>query len=231
MMIMAIAGIVALVVAAAGILAWKKRQSSRKKEKLQSFVRSALRTLNEDAEMLEKGDIGWRILAKGESSIGLSHVVPGNNRSEDSGYDALSEEAPQVAEGLQQRDRLVDQISQYARNAANNLESPVRKVVNHDKKKVSSEPEKFGQFKHMLLQNEEVWMMVLQSLLNGGQNADESTQYGKYWRARRDVYENMAGEKGGEGYRKLGALKEKLLDRTQELQKHLKHMQQRMEYK
>ena len=230
MMIMVIVGVVVVVAVIAGILIWKKQQSSVKQKKLRSFLRSALKTLDQDVDMLSDGDIGWRILAKGESSIGLSHIVPASQRGGQSGYDVLKEQAPKVADSLQQRDELVDQISEHARRAADSLESPVRSVVDHDKQKVSSDPEKFGQFKHMLLQNEEVWMMVLQSLLNGGQNADESTQYGKYWRTRREVYEELAQEKGGDAYKNLNDLKEQLHEKTQKIKKHLKHMKQRMEY-
>ena len=221
---------VAVLAIGGGVFAWMKHQKSQKNQRLKNFLRSAVKTLEEDGKMLENGDVGWRPLAKGESGIGLSMVAPSDGGSSDSGFTVLREEAPQVAKGLQKRDELVENVSQYAEGTADNLEAPVRRIVDQDKEKVSSEPDKFGQFKHMLLRNEEVWMMVLQSLINGAQNADDSTQYGKYWQTRRDVYEEVAQKKGGDAYEKLLETKEKLHEQNEKLKKHLDHMHQRMEY-
>ncbi len=227
----AIVIIVALLVIGGGVFAWRKQQTAQKQEKVQSFLRSAIKTLEEDQKMLSDGDVGWRPLAKGESGIGLSMVVPSNPGSRDTGYNVLAEEAPQLAEGLKQRDKLVEEVSRYAEATADKLEAPVRRVVDHDKEQVSSDPETFGQFKHLLLKNEEVWMMVLQSLINNAQNADGSTQYGKYWRARHEAYEKIAGKKGGKEYEKLGEVKEKLTEQNEKMKKHLKKKKKRMEHR
>lgn len=227
----AIAIIVALLVIGGGIFAWNKRQNAQKHEKLQTFLRSAIKILEDDQKMLSEGNVGWRPLAKGESGIGLSMVAPSNPDSGDTGFSILAEDAPQLADGLKQRDKLVEEVSKYAEATAGKLEAPIRRVVDHDKQQVSSDPETFGQFKHLLLKNEEVWMMVLQSLINNAQNADESTQYGKYWRARHEAYEKVADKKGGQAYEKLAEVKEKLNEQNEKMKKHLTHMQQRMEHR
>ena len=222
--------IVALLVVGGGVFAWLKHRKGQKQEKLQGFLKSAVKTLKEDGKMLSEGDVGWRPLAKGESGIGLSMVAPGNGGSGNTGYTVLADEAPQVAEELQQRDKLIEQVSKYAEATAEKLEAPVRRVVDHDKEKESSDPDTFGQFKHLLLKNEEVWMMVLQSLINDAQNADEATQYGKYWKTRRDAYRKVADKKGGEEWEKLNEIKDKLNEKNEKLRKHLSHMQQRKQY-
>ena len=103
--------IVVVVVAAAiggGIFFWLKQEKSKKRQKMKSFLDTAVETLTSDSEMLSKGDVGWRPLAKGESSIGLSTVVPTDGAG---GFKMLEDEDPELASKLRRRDKLVAHVS------------------------------------------------------------------------------------------------------------------------
>ena len=106
-------------------------------------------------------------------------------------------------------------------------------MLKNDKDKVSSDEATFGQFKHLLLRNEEVWMMVLQSLINGGEKRldnKKATQYAKYWDARKDAYMKVVDKAAKEEHQKFQDLKEKLAELTEDSRKRLSHRQRRLEY-
>jgi len=222
-------GAVLPIVALALYLIHKRRKEEEPDvagEIVSQVVEPARQALQQNVEMLQEGDVGWRRLAKGESSIGLSLVVPRTDPVRRNWFARFEDEWPAAAELMREHDRRVQELRKTAARLAGKLEASVRKQFEEDRERFLTVPSGAGKsekYRKMLTGNEDGWMLVLRAVLNGKRFAERLMgEYGQYWAERGAVYQRILETHGGSERRQFDDLKVKLRNLSRDLRESLR---------
>lgn len=204
----------------------RKKKDSARAEAILKLLEALSKRVDKNHEMLKEGDVGWRKLAKGESSIDLMPLVPGSGGEMEDAYTQFKKDHPDVAELVEKNDKVLDELRTNVFELVDKIEGPVRNQTQEDKQYVTDHKEEARRYRQMLLGNEEIWMLVLETLINESDvaAAGQSDQYKHFWAARGDTYKKLVQEKGGETWTKVKRQKAELRKVNEELEKALRRL-------
>ncbi len=210
-------------VGVAGVLAVRAvRRRSRENEgsaAVEGFVQSIAPSLRENIQKLENGNLGWRRLAKGKSTVGLSPLVPREGGPRWESYQLFQQARPEAAKLMERVDQLVDHVGAAASRLALKLQGLVKSQFDNDREKYRSNSRHSAQFRKALFSHEDTWMLVLRNLINSGRLfADMTGPYEQYWSERGEQYIRILEENGGEDLEELNHRKEELRSICRQLQ-------------
>jgi len=188
-------------------------------EMLRRIVEPAIQALKKNLQMLGDGDIGWRVLAKGESGIALSFIVPRNSSGRGECFSRFREEFPDAAAAMEKNERRVRRVRLAAASLAARLETPVKRQFERHRELVHSDPQGTAAYRDMLLGNEETWMMLLRTLVNDGKYIPDrfARQYGAYWAATSNAYLQLLKDHAAKEHREFEVAKVELRRKSIEL--------------
>lgn len=216
-------GLVCVVVlAVGGVLAARsarKRSEESESAAVDGFIDSVAGALREDIEMLRQGNLGWRLLAKGKSTVGLSPLVPREGGPRWESYQLLCDTKPEACRLMERADQLIDHVRAAANRVGVKLQGPVKGQFDEDREHYLSDSRYSAQFRKALFSHEDTWMLVLRNLLNNGRLFEEMTgPYQKYWSERGEEYVRLLKENGGEDLEELKHRRRELLNTCLKLQ-------------
>jgi len=188
-------------------------------EMLRRVVEPAVQALKKNLRMLGDGDIGWRALAKGESGIALSFIVPRNRSGRGECFDRFREEFPDAAAAMEKNEQRVRRVRVAAASLAARLEAPVKRQFERHREMVHSDPQGTAAYRDMLLGNEETWMMLLRTLVNNGKYIPDrfGRQYRAYWAATGSAYLQLLKDHAAKEHREFEMAKAELRRKSIEL--------------
>ncbi len=218
-----------VVIPVLGIVAYtlfRKKKDSARAEAILKLLEALAKRVDKNHEMLKEGDIGWRKLAKGESSIDLMPLVPGGEGEMAETYEQFKREHPDVAGLVEKNDKVLEKLRTEVFELVDKIEGPVRNQTQEDKQYVTDHKEEARRYRQMLLGNEEVWMLVLETLINESDvaAAGQSDQYKHFWADRGEDYKKLVEENGGETWKNVRRLKVELRNVNEELEKALRRL-------
>lgn len=218
-----------VVIPVLGIVAYtlfRKKKDSARAEAILKLLEALAKRVDKNHEMLKEGDIGWRKLAKGESSIDLMPLVPGGEGEMAETYEQFKREHPDVAGLVEKNDNVLEKLRTEVFELVDKIEGPVRNQTQEDKQYVTDHKEEARRYRQMLLGNEEVWMLVLETLINESDvaAAGQSDQYKHFWADRGEDYKKLVEENGGETWKNVRRLKVELRNVNEELEKALRRL-------
>jgi len=218
-----------VVVPVLGIVAYtlmRKKKDNARAEAILKLLEALSKRVDKNHEMLKEGNLGWRKLAKGESNIDMMPLVPAGEGESAEAYRQLKKEHPKIAKLVEKNDRVMEELRTNVFELVDKVEGPVRNQTQEDKQYVSDNKEAGRRYRQMLLGNEEIWMLVMETLVNESDvaAAGQSDQYKHFWADRGDTYKKIVEEKGGETWTKVRRLKGELRSVNEELEKSFRRL-------
>ncbi len=180
------------------------------------FMEVIAANLRQNLKNLQKGNLLWRRLGHGQSTIGLKKIAPRKSGIVPVSLETIAEKRPDIVEEVEAIDSGIDKLQHAANRLASVLEEPVRKQFHGDRNAIADrDTGQVRRFRKWLIDHEDAWMEMLANLINNGQTLTEQSDPALlYWQHSESSYHAILKKHGDPELRDLQSRKSDITDRS-----------------